>query len=64
MLFVLGDHGMTKAGDHGGDSGEETGAALFAYSPSELRSNGKVTRAKPLSLLLLQYSNWIFAVHL
>lgn len=27
---------MTKTGDHGGDSPEEVGAALFAYSPSQL----------------------------
>ncbi|KAJ8041849.1 GPI ethanolamine phosphate transferase 3 [Holothuria leucospilota] len=36
LLLVLGDHGMTKTGDHGGDSPEEVGAALFAYSPSQL----------------------------
>ncbi|XP_071502942.1 GPI ethanolamine phosphate transferase 3-like [Diadema antillarum] len=32
ILFVLGDHGMTKTGDHGGDSLEERSAALFVYS--------------------------------
>lgn len=32
ILFVLGDHGMTKTGDHGGDSKEEVDAALFVYS--------------------------------
>ncbi|KAK7067880.1 hypothetical protein SK128_027756 [Halocaridina rubra] len=33
ILFVLGDHGMTRTGDHGGDSLEEITSALFVYSP-------------------------------
>ncbi|XP_038072067.1 GPI ethanolamine phosphate transferase 3-like [Patiria miniata] len=36
VLFVLGDHGMTRTGDHGGDSREEVAAALFVYSHSIL----------------------------
>jgi GPI ethanolamine phosphate transferase 3 subunit O len=32
MLLVMGDHGMTATGDHGGGSKEETEALLFAYS--------------------------------
>jgi predicted AlkP superfamily pyrophosphatase or phosphodiesterase len=32
ILFILGDHGMTPGGDHGGASIEETHAALFVYS--------------------------------
>ena len=36
ILFVLGDHGMTQSGDHGGDSHDEVSAALFVYSPKEL----------------------------
>ncbi|XP_066592192.1 GPI ethanolamine phosphate transferase 3 [Prorops nasuta] len=32
MLFVIGDHGMTITGDHGGDSDDELEAALFIYS--------------------------------
>ncbi|XP_037946373.1 GPI ethanolamine phosphate transferase 3-like [Teleopsis dalmanni] len=31
-LFVMGDHGMTASGDHGGDTDDETNALLFAYS--------------------------------
>ncbi|XP_075165839.1 phosphatidylinositol glycan anchor biosynthesis class O [Haematobia irritans] len=31
-LLVMGDHGMTVSGDHGGDSEDETNALLFAYS--------------------------------
>ena len=32
MLLVMGDHGMTASGDHGGASDDETEALLFAYS--------------------------------
>ena len=31
VLIVLGDHGMTMSGDHGGDSRDEISAALFVY---------------------------------
>ncbi|XP_037050771.1 GPI ethanolamine phosphate transferase 3 [Bradysia coprophila] len=31
-LYVIGDHGMTVTGDHGGDSADEVNALLFAYS--------------------------------
>ena len=34
MLLVMGDHGSTMDGDHGGDSESELEAALFAYSRS------------------------------
>lgn len=36
LLVVIGDHGMTKSGDHGGDSELEISAALFLYSPTAL----------------------------
>ncbi|XP_015437808.1 PREDICTED: GPI ethanolamine phosphate transferase 3 [Dufourea novaeangliae] len=32
ILFVVGDHGMTDTGDHGGDSSNEVEAAMFVYS--------------------------------
>ncbi|XP_072391039.1 GPI ethanolamine phosphate transferase 3 isoform X1 [Diabrotica undecimpunctata] len=32
MLFVIGDHGMTSTGDHGGESTDEITAAMFVYS--------------------------------
>lgn len=32
LLVVIGDHGMTDRGDHGGDSWEEVDAALWVYS--------------------------------
>ena len=31
-MLLLGDHGMTATGDHGGDSENELNAALFVYS--------------------------------
>ncbi|RLN71970.1 hypothetical protein BBJ28_00013715 [Nothophytophthora sp. Chile5] len=36
LLAVLGDHGMSADGNHGGASDEETGAALFLYSKTPL----------------------------
>lgn len=35
LLIVLGDHGMTSTGDHGGDSDDETHAGLLVFSPSQ-----------------------------
>ena len=29
LLVVIGDHGMTSTGDHGGDSEDETNAGVF-----------------------------------
>ena len=34
LLLLMGDHGMTDDGNHGGASTQETDAALFAFSPS------------------------------
>jgi len=34
VAFILGDHGMTKDGNHGGGTEDETNAGLFAqFSP-------------------------------
>ncbi|KAK4052217.1 mannose-ethanolamine phosphotransferase gpi13 [Microbotryomycetes sp. JL221] len=35
LLVVMGDHGMTNKGDHGGDSRDETDAALWIYSKTK-----------------------------
>ncbi|GMF64525.1 unnamed protein product [Phytophthora lilii] len=40
LLAVLGDHGMSADGNHGGASDEETGAALFLYSKAVLVATG------------------------
>lgn len=42
ILFVMGDHGMTRTGDHGGDSREELEAALFVYSPAQIISHHRL----------------------
>ena len=39
VLLVFGDHGMTRSGDHGGDSSDEVSSALFVYSRSPLTSS-------------------------
>uniref|UniRef100_A0A6A7G4G5 GPI ethanolamine phosphate transferase 3-like n=2 Tax=Hirondellea gigas TaxID=1518452 RepID=A0A6A7G4G5_9CRUS len=39
LLVVLGDHGMTATGDHGGDSDNEVTAALFVYSHKLAQTN-------------------------
>lgn len=31
-LMVIGDHGMTSTGDHGGDTNDEISTMIFAYS--------------------------------
>ncbi|KAL7306284.1 hypothetical protein TKK_0001716 [Trichogramma kaykai] len=36
MLFIIGDHGMTESGDHGGDTVDEIETALFVYSTKPL----------------------------
>ncbi|VDN50814.1 unnamed protein product [Dracunculus medinensis] len=36
LLVVMGDHGMTETGDHGGDADMEIDAALFLYSRKKL----------------------------
>lgn len=43
LLLVFGDHGMTDAGDHGGDSDSELNAALFTYSLKLGMSSSSVT---------------------
>ena len=39
VLFVFGDHGMTRTGDHGGDSEDELSAGLFVYSPAQITAS-------------------------
>nr|CAI5833623.1 unnamed protein product [Callosobruchus analis] len=36
VLFVIGDHGMTATGDHGGESPDEVTAGMFVYSSQPL----------------------------
>lgn len=39
LLVVIGDHGMTETGDHGGDSRLELESALFFYSKKKLAAS-------------------------
>lgn len=39
LLVVIGDHGMTETGDHGGDSTLELESALFFYSKTPIQSS-------------------------
>lgn len=68
LLLVMGDHGMTRSGDHGGDSPDEVNAGLFAYSPgwniklndSKMQVVSQVDLVPTLSILLgipIPYSN-------
>lgn len=34
VLVIIGDHGMTEDGNHGGDSDEETGTIIFGLTKS------------------------------
>lgn len=36
LVIVMGDHGMDKKGDHGGDSFAEMDAGLFFFSKTKL----------------------------
>ncbi|KAM6985257.1 GPI ethanolamine phosphate transferase 3 [Aplochiton taeniatus] len=47
LLVVMGDHGMTDTGDHGGESQKETDAAIFLYSPSPLFAGGAPAQSEP-----------------
>ena len=42
LLIVLGDHGMTDEGDHGGESHAESTTVMFFYSPRALFENKHV----------------------
>jgi phosphatidylinositol glycan class O len=51
LLVVLGDHGMDRSGDHGGDGVLETSTAMWMYSKGP-----PLTRASnPVPSSLLQY---------
>uniref|UniRef100_A0A915JPU1 GPI ethanolamine phosphate transferase 3 n=1 Tax=Romanomermis culicivorax TaxID=13658 RepID=A0A915JPU1_ROMCU len=44
ILFVLGDHGMTETGDHGGDSLDEISSGLFVYTKRKLHDEKENVR--------------------
>lgn len=38
LVMVFGDHGMDRKGDHGGETAQETGAALLLLAKQQLRA--------------------------
>ena len=46
LLLVFGDHGMTDAGNHGGDTINERNSIIFAYSKTEFDQKFKKNRKK------------------
>ncbi|KAH8101063.1 hypothetical protein DFH11DRAFT_634741 [Phellopilus nigrolimitatus] len=51
LLVVLGDHGMDRKGDHGGDDILETSAALWIYSKGAPLSDSERAKSIPSTLL-------------
>jgi GPI ethanolamine phosphate transferase 3 subunit O len=49
LLVVMGDHGMDKKGDHGGESDEEVEAALWVYSKKPRFGRTEASHALPPS---------------
>ncbi|GAA6013246.1 hypothetical protein JCM11491_006328 [Sporobolomyces phaffii] len=49
LLVVIGDHGMTDRGDHGGDTREEVDAALWIYSKAQTPLIDSTWFDRPLS---------------
>lgn len=52
LLVVLGDHGMDRKGDHGGDDIFETSAALWMYSKGVPLQDQRLVPLVPSELLL------------
>ena len=50
VLFVMGDHGMTMTGDHGGDSNDEISAALFIYGKKDNKDNIHIDDKKNINV--------------
>ena len=58
LLIVLGDHGMDRSGDHGGDGDLETSAGLWIYS-----STRPIVATHPVPPTLLRYSTFPGSTH-
>jgi phosphatidylinositol glycan class O len=52
LLVVLGDHGMDRRGDHGGDGDLETSAGLWMYSKKPLRPSVSTEARSPLETVM------------
>ncbi len=42
ILFVMGDHGMTEDGNHGGATAEETKTILFSFAKKKFNKFMKI----------------------
>jgi phosphatidylinositol glycan class O len=51
ILFVVGDHGMTESGDHGGSDLDEIEAAMFIYSTLPLMNINTVLNIETKSIV-------------
>ena len=54
LLIVLGDHGMDRSGDHGGDGTLETSSAMWIYS----KSHPLIDTSYPIPSGLLQFKTF------
>ena len=52
-MLVIGDHGMTETGDHGGDSKLELETVLFFYSKKKIFNSLENIEAKVCYILFL-----------
>ena len=60
IVFVFGDHGMTSTGDHGGETEQETNAALLVYSSRPIFNPYQVSPG----MILLNHSYLLLTGHL
>ena len=54
VAFILGDHGMTEDGNHGGGTDEETKAALFAHFSSTCKNTASTLDGSEAGLHIQQ----------
>ena len=58
LVMIIGDHGMDRKGDHGGDSFEEMNAGLFFYSKSPLFKADRISIARKIVEEMTKYENY------
>ncbi|XP_074042509.1 phosphatidylinositol glycan anchor biosynthesis class O isoform X2 [Leptinotarsa decemlineata] len=51
ILFVIGDHGMTATGEHGGEGTDEVTSAMFVYSKEPLSNFEYTNSVKQVDLV-------------
>ncbi|KAL3287812.1 hypothetical protein HHI36_002273 [Cryptolaemus montrouzieri] len=51
ILYVLGDHGMTVTGDHGGETENEVSSALYVYSKIPFAAPQNTTVTKQVNIV-------------